>query len=157
VDVPPDAADLALHAAINRVEGVDPGVYRSCGGCGFLHAVDRRMIGPELQRLYTQPSVNCMSANAVCYLTARFDRIGRLLGDRAYRIVNLLGGAAAQRICVAAAAHGLAARCSDAYDARQVGELLRLEEGTVPIFQIVIGSEQPGAGSSERYRLPILF
>jgi SagB-type dehydrogenase family enzyme len=157
-DVPPGEVGLAMYVAINNVQGTAPGLYRLCPVCGMLHEVRLGDLTLELQQLYIQPAVNCAAANISIYLAADFDAAGTILGDRGYRVVNMLGGIMAQRVAVMSAAMGLCARPTDAFDPGRLKSFLGLEGSRLtPIFQLVLGRERPGAGAGERYRLAIRF
>jgi SagB-type dehydrogenase family enzyme len=147
------AFSVRLHVVVNRVDGVASGVYEWCATCRGPHQIREGDLSRRLQALYFQPAVNCALANFVAYVSADFDRACTRLGDRAYRMGHVVGGVVAQRISVAGAALGLTVRCSDAYDAGAVTEMLELREAAhVPIFALIAGRERPGASGGQRYR-----
>jgi len=140
---------LQLYLVINHIIGIQKGVYRFCTHCGLLHVIDVSDPSMHLQELVTQVAINCASANMVCYIVGDHQAASSLLGNRSYRILHMESGLIAQRLCVVGASYGLVARCSDSYHIERCRDLLHLANcSDLPLFQIVIGHERPGA----RYR-----
>ncbi|GAB4190664.1 MAG: SagB family peptide dehydrogenase [Roseiflexaceae bacterium] len=157
-DVQPEGAPplLQLYVVVNHVGGVAPGVYRLDPQNGALASV---AAGPQVERLRAvQSGMDCGAAAMVCYLAGDYVAVSAALRNRSYRILHAESGLVAQRLCLLGAAYGLAARCSDSYSLDATVALLRLEDSPLlPLFQIALGYERPGAGAGERYRLSIRF
>lgn len=152
----PTSPLVQLYLAVNHVSDLPSGIYRLCSTCGALHLIEQRNVADEILRIHSTPAVNCATANAVCYLVANYSVFQETFGNRAYRIMNLECGLISQRICALSAAFGLAARCSDSYLIDECERFLHLvDQPDMPIFQIALGYERPGAGT--RYRHPIRF
>ena len=149
---------LQLYIVVNSVDGLDRGIYRLCNHCHMLHVSELGDVSLKLQRAYRQTAVNCASASLVCYIVVDYSTANEWLGNRSYRIVHMESGIIAQRLCVMSAAYGLAARCSDAYDMPSCKTLLGLTTtAAFPLFQVIIGYEQPGASGGARYRMSTLL
>lgn len=147
---------VQLYLAVNHVSDLPGGVYRLCPTCGELHVIEQRDVSAETLAIHSTPTVSCATANAVVYLAADYPALQAAFGNRAYRIMNLECGLISQRICALSAAFGLAARCSDSYFMDKCERLLHLtDQPAMPIFQIALGYERPGAGT--RYRHAIRF
>ncbi|GAA5038576.1 SagB family peptide dehydrogenase [Thermocatellispora tengchongensis] len=143
----------AVHVVVQHVTGVPAGIYRVDGG-ELRRAGDLPEGRLDRQLAFGPPVMDMTAVNAVCYLVADRDEATRWLGNRGYRIAGMDAGAPAQRICVLAAAAGLAARPVNSYSVPQVRELLGIErDSAVPMFQIALGRRSP----SPQYELPILF
>ncbi|CAL9427026.1 hypothetical protein SUDANB95_01960 [Actinosynnema sp. ALI-1.44] len=145
---------VGVHLAVRGVRDVPPGIYRWCTVHFGLHLVTPGDPAAVLRAAMTVPNVDPGTANVVAYLTADHGRALRDFGSTAYRLAHVESGAVAQRICLASAAHGLAARVHNGYDARRVAHLLGTTvQAASPLFQIVIGRDRSGA----RYGLPLGF
>lgn len=147
---------VQLYLAINHVSDLPCGVYRLCALCDALHVIEQRDVSAETLAIHSTPTVSCATANAVCYLVVNYAALQTAFGNRAYRVMNLECGLISQRICALSAAFGLSARCSDSYFMDKCELLLHLsDQPEMPIFQIALGHERPGAGT--RYRHSIRF
>lgn len=139
----------------NRVDGLEPGIYRLDHVNQTLQLRSRGM-DAELMRapVLGLQTVNGASAQLLIYLVASHTHAVESFGRRSYRIVNIECGLIAQRLCVLAGALNLSARIHNGYDAPKVEELLGLSEvEATPVFQIYVG---PMSASTE-YRMPIVF
>jgi len=141
------------YLVVQHVTGMEPGVYGVAGG--GLHRL--RDLPPgrlDGHLAYGPPVLDLTAVNAICYLMTDRDEATRRFGDRGYRIAAVDAGVAAQRVCVLAAASGLAARTVNAYDVHEVRTLLGVDDdAAIPVFQIALGRRGPGP----QYEQPILF
>jgi SagB-type dehydrogenase family enzyme len=142
---------LRLYAVAQNVDGLPTGVYRVCAEHGGLHVLATGDFSRPLQGAVAVPNLSLCGSNLVLYLAADFPAASAVFGNRAYRILSMEAGLAAQRICVASAAHGLAARIHNGYDAATVEKVLNMKE--TPLFQIAVAHNRPGV----QYGLPIMF
>jgi SagB-type dehydrogenase family enzyme len=143
--------------AVNTVSGARTGTYRACRRVVGMHLIRERPVSDTLHRLYRQPYVDPRGAPLACYLAVDLMAAIEAYGNRAYRIMHLAAGMLAQRLLIAAATHGLAARVSDAYDVEECQRLFENGPSWVPLFQVILGRERAGAGGRERFRLPFRF
>jgi SagB-type dehydrogenase domain len=147
---------IDLYVAVNDVAGIENGVYRFCPSSHTLQVIELGDVSDRIRQIHSTPSVNCTTANMVCYAVANYYPLDEALGARAYRIMNMECGLVAQRLCIMSSALGLAARCSDSYHIELCEQLLHLTaEQAMPIYLIAIGYERPEGGF--RYRHAIRF
>jgi SagB-type dehydrogenase family enzyme len=149
--------DVSAYLCAHRVSGVVSGVYRAAAGDVRWNLVAERDVVADLERIGQtdgRVSLNFRSTAAVVYLAVPRARAIEAHGDDAFRRVHLAAGAAAHRITVAAACHGLAARVHNGYDADVAHRLLGLSDpGDTVVFQVAIGRVGDHAG----LRLPVVF
>ncbi|MEJ3653463.1 SagB family peptide dehydrogenase [Actinomycetes bacterium KLBMP 9759] len=146
------APHSAVYALAQRVDGLDPGAYRSERAA--LRHVDGLPEGRLDRQVINGPAVvDLTSTNAVAYVVTDRKLATDVLGNRGYRIANMDAGVVGQRLCVLAAAAGLAARPFNGYLTDAVQRLLHLEETATPMFQIAFGRRVPSA----QYEMPIVF
>lgn len=136
---------LELYWVVNRVEGLEAGVYRHHGEAG-LDQLRAEELGRDLQRTYTQPNVNLQSVPCTGYMTGSYSEYFRAYGNRGYRVANLQAGAMAHRMTVAAGVLGYCCRCLDGFYEVSVNDLLGLPDGDQPLFQVVVFRRRPAAG-----------
>jgi len=153
---PPSPPRLELYIVIQHVEGMDKGLYRLCAGCGMLHVIERGDLSMQVQALGTKGNINYTSANMICYLVGDYQAVSSLFGNRAYRILHLEAGLIGQRIAVMSACQSLVTRYGNSYHVAQCKALLKLTESSLPLAELVIGSEQPGTHAGSRYRFSLL-
>ncbi|WP_433872932.1 hypothetical protein [Saccharopolyspora sp. CA-218241] len=145
---------MALHVVVFDVDGMTPGAYRFCREHGGLHPVVEGALAMRLQGALPVPNINLCATNAVVYLAADHAAASNTFGNRAYRLINLEAGLVAQRLCALSAAHGLAARVHNGYDAAGVGAVLGFDDATLtPFFQVAVAHNRPGV----QHGLPVLF
>jgi SagB-type dehydrogenase family enzyme len=150
------APQLSLYIVINAVEGMDQGIYRFCSHCNMLHVIAHCDIALTFQAIQTQDNITCTSANMLCYIVGEYSATSNIFGNRAYRLLHMETGIIAQRLCVMSAAYGLTARYSNSYKVAPCKMLLRLASSdAMPLAEIVIGVEQPGAHGAHRYRFSL--
>lgn len=141
----PDGAPLTrLCVFVNHVRDVPAGLYeydRSTGDLVLLKAGDH---GPFLQRNYFLANYNVEQAAAVLVPVARTHAVLDAVGDRGYRLVNAVVGAAAQAVYTAASAAGTACGVALGFDSVSFEEELGLaERGEIPLLIMMIGHERP--------------
>ena len=140
-----------VHSLVQRVDGLDPGVYRADAA---LHRVDDVPGGRLDRQVINGPAVvDLTNTNAVGYVLTDRKLATEVFGNRGYRIASMDAGVVGQRLCVLAAAAGLAARPFNGYLADAVQRLLHVEETATPMFQIAFGRRVPSA----QYEMPIAF
>ncbi|GAA4874097.1 SagB family peptide dehydrogenase [Saccharopolyspora cebuensis] len=150
----PAEPGVALHVVVFDVDGMTPGAYRFCREHGGLHLVVEGALAMRLQGALPVPNINLCATNAVVYLAADHAAASNTFGNRAYRLINLEAGLVAQRLCALSAAHGLAARVHNGYDAAGVGAVLGFDDAKLtPFFQIAVAHNRPGV----QHGLPVLF
>ena len=149
--------DFSAYLCVNRVSETPGGIYRTTPGCGGWQLVAERDVGPDLERIGQtdgRVSLNFRSAAATVYLAVPRARAVQTYGDDAFRRVHLAAGAAAHRVTIAAACHGLAARVHNGYDAAAAHHALGLSNpGETIVFQLAIGR----VGNRAGLRLPVVF
>jgi SagB-type dehydrogenase family enzyme len=151
-----DAAHVPVHLylAVFDVTEVPAGAYRYCDDHRGLHVISDGDVSLPLQGGIAVPNLNLCTTAVALYLAADYPAASRVFGNRAYRMLAMECGLVAQRICVMAAAHGLAARIHNGYDASIVRRVFRIEDTQLtPLFQIAIAHNRPGV----QYPLPIVF
>jgi SagB-type dehydrogenase family enzyme len=135
---------LEIYALIQRVEGVNPGIYHfdALGeAMELLRPGNWRDAAATI--FYTWPFVD--QAPVILCLAAMFGRTQKKYGPRGYRYVLLEAGHVAQNLCLAAAEHGLSTLCMGGYRDGALNQLLGL---TVPDEGVVytIGLGQAALG-----------
>ncbi|WP_194894584.1 nitroreductase family protein [Catenulispora pinisilvae] len=149
--------DCSAYLCVNRVSETPCGIYRTTPGCGGWQLVAERDVVPDLERIGQtdgRVSLNFRSAAATVYLAVPRARAVEEYGDDAFRRVHLAAGAAAHRVTIAAACHGLAARVHNGYDAAAAHHALGLSDpGETVVFQLAIGR----VGNHAGLRLPVVF
>jgi SagB-type dehydrogenase family enzyme len=137
-----DASLAALYAFVNHVEGLDPGSYRYDPGSRALTPVTAGPPGVFLQRNYFLANYNLEQAGAVIVPTVRTGAVVAAVGDRGYRLVTAVIGAAGQAVYTAAAALGVACGVALGFDSVSFVEELGLEgSGEVPLLLMMVGHE----------------
>ncbi|QIZ37405.1 SagB family peptide dehydrogenase [Saccharopolyspora sp. ASAGF58] len=134
-----------LFCAVNRVSGVDPGVYRyrpaSADDEAGLELVRAGDIGDELQESLLIRLFNLTHANLCVYPVGDYGAGFEVYGDRWFRMQNMEGGIMTQRLYLAAAALGLRCHASLGYDVRRTNRLLGVDgTGLTSLIQVMIGS-----------------
>jgi hypothetical protein len=131
-------AALTVTVGLQDIEGTTPGLYRLDGSA--LSLISRHeTIGAALEREYPHRQANDVGcgvrlANANWLISVRPGRLDRELGPLATSLALLAAGWMTQGLCLAAAAHGLYARPSRAFQ-EVPGRLL----GLAPDETILIG------------------
>jgi SagB-type dehydrogenase family enzyme len=144
----------AVHAIVQFVDGVEPGVYRA--GADGLHRTGDLPRGRLADAVVQGPPVVDLERTpAVCYAVSDRFAATSALGNRGYRVAHLDAGIVAQRLCVlASAAGGVAARPFNGYARDPVARALGLTEpGATPMFQIALGHRVPTA----QYEMGLVF
>jgi SagB-type dehydrogenase family enzyme len=147
------ASPVDAYCIVERVDGIAPGVYWYDPAVHAL--VPRAHQGPvrELLRAVRRDlDSGLWSAAACAYLFADLDGGLRAIGDRWYRIANLLGGIATQRACLAASAAGLACRPVLGFDGAAARRLVDrpappgVPAGRLDLMQLLLGrpATRPG-------------
>jgi nitroreductase len=144
--------NACVYALAQLVDGLDAGAYRA--DRAGLYRIDDLPEG-RLDRQVTDgvPVVDLTRTNAVGYVVSDRTLATEVLGNRGYRVASLDAGVLAQRLCVLAAAAGLAARPFNGYLTGAVQRILGLDEAEIPMFQIAFGRRTPTA----QYEMPIVF
>jgi SagB-type dehydrogenase family enzyme len=140
---------------VQDVAGMAPGVYR-CHPDGRLSPVPgtlQRPLDATGAMVLGPPITDYRRTNLVAFVVADRGR-AKHLGNRSYRILNQDAGLVAQRICLLAAAAGLAARPLNGYLVPPVQEMLGITDpGHLPMFQIAIGHR----ATTAQYEMEIAF
>ncbi|HEV2377312.1 MAG TPA: SagB family peptide dehydrogenase [Streptosporangiaceae bacterium] len=139
--VEPGGRPVAVMAAVNRVAGVDQGVYHLRPGASIFRITHGSVAAALTAAALNPATMNFRSTPLVVSVVADPAAGSRALGERGYRVMNIAAGVTAARVCVLAAASGLAARIHNTYRATAVAELLGFSghPGPVPLFQIAVG------------------
>ncbi|GIH05367.1 hypothetical protein Rhe02_34340 [Rhizocola hellebori] len=140
---------------VQDVAGVAPGVYR-CTDDGRLQLVAgtrEKPLDAETVATLGPPITDYRRTNLVAFVVGDQTHSAHL-GNRGYRILNQDAGLMAQRICVLAAAAGLAARPLNGYLVAPVQRMLGIEHPDhLPMFQIAIGHR----ATTAQYEMEIAF
>ncbi len=139
---------LEIYLTVGDLDGIPAGCYRLDQATGALHPVGPAGPGTDaltaIERV-TIPGPVFKDMNAVVHLVVDRDWVFDTFGDRGYRVLNQEAGLLAHRVCVAAAAQGLAGRIVNAYHAEGVRAALGLtEQRHAPVFQILLARTGPG-------------
>lgn len=151
----PVAPQLQLYLVVNNVTGLDQGIYRLCARCAMLHVVERGDFSAPFQDIQTQGNIVSISANLLCFMVGNYEAASRVFGNRAYRMLNMEAGIIGHRLSVMSTAQRLVARYSNSYEVASCRTLLRLDPALVPLAELVIGYEAPGAYASDGYQLSL--
>jgi len=98
---------IETYVIVNRVEGIEPGIYHYAVRRHQLEEIKTGSFGRELA-LAAMEQRMCMEAAAVFAWTAVFARAEWRYGDRAYRYIYMDAGHIAENLALAIAALGLA-------------------------------------------------
>ncbi|MEW2521905.1 SagB family peptide dehydrogenase [Actinacidiphila alni] len=141
----PGAGPLSRsYVFVNHVAGIAQGSYLYDPADRSLRLVKAGAPGEFLQRNYFLANYNLEQAAAVIVPVARTTAVLDAVGDRGYRLVNAVIGAASQAVYTASAAAGLSCGVALGFDAISFTEELALEEtGEVPLLIMMIGHERP--------------
>ena len=73
-DLSSDGANPAaqLHIMVNRVDGIQPGIYRLCHQCKRLHTVELRDLDADTRFMSVATAVNYTNVNMLCFVTANY-------------------------------------------------------------------------------------
>ncbi|MFE9245561.1 SagB family peptide dehydrogenase [Nocardiopsis sp. NPDC006938] len=131
--------EVGVHLLAGAVTDLPQGHYRLVDGA--LRTVGHGDPRPPFQAMDVwRTEINARTAPLMVALTADTERLLEHHPRRAFRATQLLAGVVAQRISLAAAAHGLSARVTNSYDADACARLLGLDgEREVPVFLLVLG------------------
>lgn len=133
---------VALHAAVLRVEGVEPGVHRYRPETGQLELVRRGMNPLALHKTYLVPdTVNVAAHGLVWFLSTDVRETFSRWGARGYRILLLEAGLVMQWLSVSMSGRDQFARASLSYAERPVERMLGLV-GTphTVLYQLLVGT-----------------
>lgn len=135
---------LEIFLTVASADGVAPGSYRLDQATSALHPVGDGSGVAGIDKA-TVPGPVFDHVTAVVHLVGDRDWALRAFGDRSYRILNQEAGVLAHRVCVAAAALGLSARITNAYDVEGIRATLGLAgSARTPMFQILLARTGPG-------------
>ena len=142
----PDAPPLvAWYVFVNHVAGVEPGTYAYDAGSGELRLIKPGPPGAFLQANYFLSNYNLEQAGAVVVPAMRTLAVLDAVGDRGYRLVGAVIGAAAQACYTAAAAAGTGCGVALGFEAvTYAGELGLDGSGERPLLVMLVGNEAPG-------------
>lgn len=154
--LPTDLGDpqlASLYVFVNHVEGLDPGAYRYDPPTRQLTRITAGPPGEFLQRNYFLANYNLEQAGAVIVPAVRTHAVVAAVGDRGYRLVTAVIGAAAQAVYTAAAALGIACGVALGFDSVSFIEELGLAgTGEVPLLLMMVGNES-GRPADFRFEL----
>ena len=133
---PPRAEQVELLFAVNRVEGLAPGLYR-------FDPSTRRVVELRAGSLALELVDACLGQQLAGRAAVVFLMVGRLeeaaeRGARRYRDLLLEAGAIGQRIYLAAEAEGLSARNLAAFRDDQANSLLGLDGRTRALVHVTL-------------------
>lgn len=126
---------LTLILVVNRVQGLQPGLYRyACEE----HALDllisgdfsEKLVGACLNQRFLK------SASVVLVLAAQYERTTRRYGERGVRYVHMECGHAGQNIYLQSEAIGLGTVAVGAFDDAKVQEILGIPETVLYLFPV---------------------
>jgi SagB-type dehydrogenase family enzyme len=155
VSRPGASPPVECFVAINKVIGVDEGLYRLRPDGAALETWSREAIAALLQRGHhiDPPQINYASSNFVVFLIVNRTEMTENYGARGFRIAAQEAGIVAQRLCTMGASVELTGRVHNGYRSRYVLGALGLSDSAyVPLFQIVFGTSRPTA----RYQMPVI-
>ncbi len=139
---------VEIFLTVGDLTGIPAGCYRLDQDTGALQPVDRAdpaMDAVTAIERVTIPGPIFKDMNAVVHLVVDREWAFDTFGDRGYRVINQEAGLLAHRVCVAAAAQGVAGRVVNAYHAEGVRAALGLtEQRHTPVFQILLARTGPG-------------
>lgn len=140
---------LSLYCVVTDVAGIAPGAYRYDPA---RHRLVRCGAGDATTRLaaavwrYPDP---VLVGGANVFTVGEYRAGSEAVGPRWYRVVNMLAGVAVQRVHLAAAAHGLAARARLGFHRHSVDALLGLPADQTALIQVALGHPAPEPGLLE--------
>ncbi|MGP4015828.1 SagB family peptide dehydrogenase [Saccharopolyspora sp. 5N708] len=138
----PAVRHTALFCAVNRVSGIQPGVYRyRPGDQPGLELVRAAELGAELQDALLIKLFNLTHTSLCVYPVGDYESGFGVHHDRWYRMQNMEAGIVTQRLYLASAALGLRCHASLGYDVRRTNQLLGLgSTGLTSLIQVMIGA-----------------
>jgi SagB-type dehydrogenase family enzyme len=143
-DTVPANSPLEIFLTVADADGITPGTYRLDQATSALYPVGDGSGVAGIEGV-TVPGPVFDHITAVVHLVGDRDWALQAFGDRSYRILNQEAGMLAQRVCVAAAALGLSARITNAYDVEGIRATLGLAgSARTPMFQILLARTGPG-------------
>jgi len=132
---------LELYAAVQRVGGLEPGLYHFDPPRKCLEGVRTGISADELAGLSTYPEI-ASSCAALVLIAAIFGRTRFKYGLRGYRFALLEAGHVAQNVLLAATALGLAAVPLGAFYDRRMDAFLGLDGvNESSLYAIALGGE----------------
>jgi hypothetical protein len=134
-----------LYCVLTRVSGSEPGSYRYVPQAPALELIRPGRFGPDLADALHARNVNVDLSGFVAYLVGRLDFRPYGLGARAYRMQQILVGAACDAMCVAASAAGLSGHPFLGFDATRADRLCGLDNSPFgALAQVCVGAVRPG-------------
>jgi SagB-type dehydrogenase family enzyme len=134
-----------LYCVLIRVSGGEPGSYRYIPQAPALELICPGRFGPDLADAVHAGNVNVDLSGFVAYLVGGLDFRPYGLGTRAYRMQQILAGAACDAICVAASAAGLSGHPFLGFDATRADRLCGLDGSPFgALAQVCVGAVRPG-------------
>lgn len=132
---------VAIHMTPIRVEGLPQGAYRFEPDQAVSTPVWTGPVAHLLQDSYLfQDTVNMLTHSLVWYLSVDLNEGFARWGPRAYRIMLLEAGLAAQWLSLCCATEERFARCSCSYDEQKTDRMLDLVEGaSSAVYQVMVG------------------
>ncbi len=144
---------LELYLLVQKVEGVEPGIYHYATLHHTLEQIQLlRLSKPVLANLFMeQPYVT--NAGVIVILTATVERTLWKYRDRGYRYILFEAGHVAQNINLVSCALNLASLNLGGFFDADVASLLQLDlETEVPLYAVAVGV--PDTGSRAELRQP---
>jgi SagB-type dehydrogenase family enzyme len=146
---------LELYAVVERVIGIDPGVYHYAPK---EHAIERIMSGSYSPALsagsLNQPAVRDAAVNMV--FAAVYERTTGRYGERGARYVHIDVGHASENVYLQCASMGLGTVAVGAFDDEKVKDALKLKMEEIPLYIMPVGKIFTPAlsypGSAEQMR-----
>jgi SagB-type dehydrogenase family enzyme len=139
------ATPVQVYCVASAVEGIAEGVYRYEPVAHEL--ARRRVVAPfPALRAAVRLDPQLVFASTSLFVVGAPAAALPEVGDRWYRVTNMLAGVMLQRMCRAAAALGLGARPNLGFASAAVADLLDLPPGQLPLVQLLIGhaASRPG-------------
>ncbi|MDX2150515.1 MAG: SagB/ThcOx family dehydrogenase [Bryobacteraceae bacterium] len=138
-----DGRFVHLYAYVNRVDGVEPGLYRWRPGVEGLESLkggDQRLIAAGLSLQQSLAGNSCVTFSMI----AALDQLWERYGDRGYRFAHFEAGAIGHRFYLAAEAMGFQSTGIGAFFDDQVHRYLDIEpsEGQV-VYHFASGYAVP--------------
>ena len=130
--------ELELYVAVDRVEGLAPGLYHYEVASHELALLSAGDAVPAIERVSVRPVVE--GAAAVIVLAAVMERLTWKYGVRSYRLALLNAGHAGQQLCAASTAHGLASCPVQGFVDDELADLLGTDGlSEIPLHAVFVG------------------
>jgi SagB-type dehydrogenase family enzyme len=129
---------LELYAVVERVSGLDPGVYHYVPKDHSIECFLSGSYNPSLSAAsLNQPSVRDAAVNIV--FAAMYERTVARYGDRGMRYVHIDAGHASENVYLQCGSLSLGTVAVGAFDDVNVKQVLKLKEEESPLYIMPVG------------------